>query len=250
MATIFCFSATGNSLYAAKTLARKIEAQVCSMNEQAGECLDDVIGFVFPVYFWGLPRLAEKFISEIKITNKTAYIFAVATSGGAVFGALGRVKELLRSQGLELSYGERLIILSNYIPKYTIRDSEALRLKTSEKLSKIAAELIKRKTRKVSAFTWWNKTAYNAYPTRECDSDFSVSAACTGCGTCKKVCPAHNIAMQENKPQFRHNCEHCLSCLHNCPANAIDWQRKTQGKERYRHSEISINELIELSAGN
>jgi ferredoxin len=249
MATIFCFSSTGNSLYAAKKLAEKIGGQVRPMNNGAIESADDVIGFVFPVYFWGLPRMVERFVTGLQITNKAAYVFAVATSGGPVFGVLGRLKELLRTKGVNLSYGRRLVILSNYIPKYTIHDSAALRRKTDDKILEIAGAINKRSKNKVRAYTFLNRKGYNVYPSENSDRYFTISPACTGCATCQKACPAHNITMEGGKPVFRHKCEHCLACLHNCPASAIDWQQKTQGKERYRHAGVSLDELLSFSAG-
>jgi len=54
--------------------------------------------------------------------------------------------------------------------------------------------------------------------------------------------------MEAGKPQFQHQCEHCLACLHNCPARAIDWKDKTQGKARYRNANVSLDELIEFNS--
>ena len=59
MATIYCFSSIGNSLYAAKKISERIGAGLVSMTKSFGRCNDDTIGFVFPVYFWGLPMKAK-----------------------------------------------------------------------------------------------------------------------------------------------------------------------------------------------
>lgn len=81
VAVIYCFSGTGNSLYAANKISAEINAEVVNM-KSVGECDADVIGIVFPVYFWGLPKTVERFLGDIRITNKNAYIFAVITYGG------------------------------------------------------------------------------------------------------------------------------------------------------------------------
>ncbi len=49
--------------------------------------------------------------------------------------------------------------------------------------------------------------------------------------------------MKSERPSFLHRCEHCLGCLHNCPAEAIDWKHKTEGKKCYRHPEVSLDDL-------
>ena len=65
--------------------------------------------------------------------------------------------------------------------------------------------------------------------------------------TCQKVCPANNIEIKSGKLYFRHKCEHCLACVHNCPVQAINWKHKTDGKERYRNAGVRLNELILLN---
>ena len=247
MATIFCFTSTGNSLYTAKKLAGNIGGKVLPMNNGAIQSEDDVIGFVFPVYFWGLPRMVERFIMEIKITNKDAYVFAVATCGGPVFGVLGRLKKLLQQKGVSLRYGVRLISVTNYIPEYEVKDNEALRQKIGENILKIANAISNRESNRIQAYTILNKMIYNSFPDESSDYYFTVAPTCTGCMTCQKICPAKNIAMESGKPSFQHRCEHCLACIHSCPAHAIDWKEKTQGKDRYRNAGVSLNDLISFN---
>jgi len=244
MATIFCFTSTGNSLYTAKMLAEKIDGKVLPMNSGLNQCDDDVIGFVFPVYFWGLPRIVERFISEIKITNKDAYIFTVATCGGPVFGVLGRMKTLMKSKGIPLQYGTQIISVTNYLPEYDIKDNDTIREKINVRLLKVAGDIKDRTSNRVAPYGIINKMAYKTYPDSNCDSFFTISQACDGCTICQKVCPVGNIAIENGKPLYQHQCEFCLACLHSCPALAIDWKQKTQGKDRFRNANITLNELI------
>lgn len=247
MAAIFCFTSTGNSLFTAKRLAEKIGSNVKPMNNSLIQIADDIIGFVFPVYFWGLPRMVERFVSEVQITNKNAYVFAVVTSGGPGFGVLGRLKKLLQQKGVRLQYGARIISVSNYLPEYTPKDSTELRQRIDKKIIEITGALNRRQTNRIQAFTFINKIAYHFYPNEDSDQYFTVAPSCTGCRTCQKVCPAKNITMKADRPDFLHKCEHCLACIHNCPARAIDWKEKTQGKDRYRNAELSLDNLISFN---
>ena len=247
MTTIFCFTSTGNSLSAAKKLAGSLSGEVLPMNNGNTKCDSDVIGFVFPVYFWGLPRMVERFVKEMEITNKNAYVFSVITCGGSCFGVLGLLKNLLRSKGVQLKYGAMLISPSNYLPEYVAKDSDELRQKFDENISSISNSIKNRESNHMLTFTVLNKIIYAACPNENCDRFFTVMSACTGCGTCAKVCPAKNISIEDDNPEFHHRCEHCLACLHNCPVNAIDWKNKTQNKPRFRNSGVALDELISFN---
>lgn len=251
MATIYCFTSTGNSLYTAKKLAAQIGGEVRPIQNEPVRCDDDTIGFVFPVYYWGLPRMVARFVSEMQITNESAYLFAVATSGGEPFGALGQLKTLLRKKGRPLRFGARIRSVSNYLIEYEPKDSPELRKKVDERIEETAAAVQNRETCRVQGFLPVNRIAYRFFPGEDSDGGFTVSSACTGCGTCSKVCSAGNITMEAGRPEFRHKCEHCLGCLQNCPAQAIDWKDQTQGKARYRNAGISLRELAAFnSQGN
>ena len=253
MAVIFCFTSTGNSLYTAGRIAEQIGGEVLPMNcvslaDQA-ECGDDMIGFVFPVYFWGLPRMVERFVMEMRIKNEDAYIFSVATYGGNGQGVHGRLGSLLKQKGARLSYGVNLKSPSNYLPNHEAKDSEEFRKEIEENLSGIVESIKGRSTNRIKAFTFIDKLGYGLCPDENSDREFSVAPSCTGCMVCEKICPAGNIEMKEGKPVFLHKCEHCLACLQNCPACAVDWKNKTQGKKRYRHFAVTVDDLIAFNSG-
>ncbi len=247
MASIYCFSSTGNSLYTAKRIAEEIGAAVLPMTTENSVCDDDVIGFVFPVYFWGLPRIVSRFIAKLQINLKDAYVFSVVTYGGSGPDVSGLTNKLLQAKGVRLNYGGSLNTVTNYVPEYTVNDSEARRIKTEAELERMIVRIKNRESNHLPSFTAINSFINRFCPSEDSDRHFSVSPNCTGCGTCQKVCPVGNIVMENDRPQFLHRCEHCLGCLHNCPAAAIDWKSKTKGKKRYRHPEISLEELAALT---
>ena len=77
------------------------------------------------------------------------------------------------------------------------------------------------------------------------DTKFSVSDACTSCGTCAKVCPVGNITMVQDRPSWQHRCEFCCACLNTCPKEAIQLNVffGSEGRGRYRNPGITIGEL-------
>ena len=65
------------------------------------------------------------------------------------------------------------------------------------------------------------------------DRAFTVSDACIGCGQCVRLCPTNNITLREGKPVWGGDCTHCMACICRCPAEAIEYGRKSVGKPRY-----------------
>lgn len=251
MAVIYCFSATGNSLYVAKQIGEAIGGQVLPMKNGNINCVDEVIGFVFPTYYWGLPYQVERFISELTITSQNPYIFAVATYGGAVKGICGAVEKLLIKKGQHLSYSKKLKAVENYIPSYKVNDTQGMENKVNAQLKPIIEAVKSNQTIKVESYTFINKIIYKFFPAKEknCDQYFTVSNQCNHCGTCSKVCPVENIIVEEAEIQFQHHCEHCLACIHACPQVAIEWKKGTVGKERFRNRHISLKELMLFNSG-
>ncbi len=80
---------------------------------------------------------------------------------------------------------------------------------------------------------------------RSSDKAFSVSDACTSCGTCVKVCPVENLTMVKDRPSWLHHCECCCACLHFCPVEAIDLNvmQGTKGRGRYRHPDLKLEDM-------
>ena len=55
-AAVYYFSATGNSLHAAKSIAQAIDGELFAVQDASTiENTYDVIGFVFPTFSWGMP---------------------------------------------------------------------------------------------------------------------------------------------------------------------------------------------------
>lgn len=248
MATIFCFSGTGNSLYAARKIAAEINAEVFNMRG-IEHCDDDVIGFVFPTYFWGLPKSVDSFLDNIKITNKNVYVFSVTAYGGFSSGVNGAVDKKLKKQGLRLAYGTKVKMVENYLPGFKVNDSDELWKRSDSALDSIALDLKNRARKSPGTYTVFNKIAQKAYPANNgsCAENFTVSS-CKSCGLCEKVCPNGNITLENGAPKFGGKCDLCLGCLNVCPADAIDYGKSTRGKKRYKNRRVSAEELIRFNS--
>lgn len=247
MATIYCFSSTGNSLYIARQISKSINGRVVSMTSGPKVCEDETIGFVFPVYFWGLPKTVETFIQDLIIQEKTPYIFAVNTYGGNVLGMSGVINRLLRKKGHSLSYYGKIRCVENYIPSSVlfVDDIAPVHRSAERRLARVIHELSSRRHKIRDISTPINALVYRFYPAnrkRSFDREFTVDN-CIGCGICENICPRQNIKLTDGIPSFQGNCELCLACFHACPQSAINWKH-SRGKKRWLHPEIRKQELI------
>lgn len=250
MATIFCFSSTGNSLFVAKKIASELNASMHSMAAPYTKCDDSIIGFIFPTYYLGLPKTVVQFISKLDITGKKPYLFAITTYGGHSFGISHAINELLSQKNLSLDYFNKIRSVENYIlsPILSVDNSQVIHRATERKVKHIIKDILLHKQRKLDLYTPLNPIRYNQYPANNKNGfspDFKINH-CSGCGICEKICPRHNIHLINQLPTFSRDCELCLGCLHACPQDAINGKH-SNGKKRYLHPQITKAELIHLN---
>jgi ferredoxin/flavodoxin len=247
---IFYFSGTGNSLQAAKTIAKELEqCAIVSMAKPFDATAQyDSIGFIYPTYFWGLPKKVIAFIESLHLqNNKSAYYYAVTTYGGSPGNALNQLNTILRNKhGIMLNYGHGLQMFSNYVVMYEMRENiDEIAKKSNQRLVSIVSDIKTRQNKKISAlpgvFGFINKTFINNVSCQ--DKYFNVNESCTGCGVCKEVCPVKNIDLVNGKPEYAHHCEQCVACIQFCPQKAINYKKVTQNRRRYTNPEITFKEL-------
>lgn len=238
---VYCFTSTGNSLHTARGIAAALGTQVAPITREPATCNNDVVGLVFPAFYWGVPTVVEDFARALTIKNPNAYVFAIVVSGGSAPGAANALRRYLK-----LDYCAELKHVNNYIPSYAVNNEPDVHAKAKAQLAQIIADLQARKVQRGGYYTPINRIVRRAMPGPASDAKFNISG-CTGCGICAKVCPVENIIV-DAQPQFAQRCEHCLACMHACSVAAINFG-KSAGKARYLHPEIPLAELIEFVQG-
>ncbi|MEW5804050.1 MAG: EFR1 family ferrodoxin, partial [bacterium] len=143
----------------------------------------------------------------------------------------------------------------NYTPLYGApaeKKQKELFSKAEIKLNRIAEIVREGRTARIESGFFLTNVIFSSFIYQnsisrfsQMDSDFRVSEKCNGCGVCARVCPVDNIEMEGTRPKWRHHCEQCLACLHWCPEEAIEMGKRTQGRKRYRHPEITMDEIIQ-----
>jgi len=254
--TIFYFSGTGNSLWIARSLARELgNTEIVSMvgwDETQHIIESQIIGMVFPVHIWGVPKLVLEFLDKLLAKN-AEYIFAVANNGGQVSNSLVQLNKAMKSKGLFLSGGWSVVMPSNYIPWGGPGSSEkqnGLFAAARTKITNIVHEVNRRVEMKVEKGPVWQRVVFTglykiSYPhIPKMDGKFWVDERCTQCGLCMQLCPSNNIKIYDGKLIWLNHCEQCLACIQWCPQEALQYGKKTPAYSRYHHPEVRLEDLL------
>lgn len=250
---IYYFSGTGNSMRAAFRIAAVLtDTEIVSMRCNPAEVPStesDVIGFVFPTYYWTMPEAAIRFVKGLRI-NSSAYLFAVSTPGFIVGHSFEVLDGLLKEKGAFLSYGKTLYSVANLVVVYPPMPSPKWRVPKAEKqLNVICTEIAERKTCKYPKAFLLTRMFYPYIMPKyrsilhETDTGFVISDRCVSCGTCAKVCPCKNIVMENGRPSFRHQCNFCMACVAYCPKGAFDYAISPELKEKYNDPLMKLMKL-------
>ncbi len=253
---IFYYTGSGNSLALAKYMQLKNpESELISIPKAFANIepiTADVVGFVFPVYAWGMPRMLEDFLSQVKFDTKP-YIYALVTRGGYSGKVLPQMNDYLKKKGQELSLGFGIKMPANFIIGYNPRGTEDVQ----EQMEKIKVradkinELIKIKHKGLidSSFFLFDAISFSVHRLalnhfKKGDKNFWINENCIDCHICEKICPRNNIQIVKEIRTWKHDCEMCLACIHWCPKQAIQYKNITAKRRRYTHPEIKVEELF------
>lgn len=249
---IFYFTGTGNSLQVANDLADEIGD--CSIVNIADCDLSkkieaERIGIVFPIYFWGLPLIVQRFLGQIKI-NKSPYVFLAATYGLWPGKALELGEDILRQRNISVNAGFFIKMPDNYILWYGAKSQEIQNKcfeHEKEKVKTIGQFLASKETIPMEKSKYLidrlltrpiNKFSVKRFAATS--EKFSADQKCVGCGLCEKICPVSNIKLSENKPVWGDHCEACLGCIQRCPMQAINYNHKTENRKRYINPNVKL----------
>ena len=266
--TIYYFTGTGNSLKVARVLSEKLEecelipiAKIWQKEHLAAT--REKVGFIFPLHYYGLPKIIFDFIQKIDL-EKTTYNFAVITRAGDIDGiSLQQIEGILKTKSKILNSGFFVQMPNNYIIYGYDVNSETTQknmIRNSIKTIEEIVEVVKNNGTNLKTelseddrkYGRWNKSFHEKV--NESDKFFYVDENCNNCGICETVCPVNNIVLIEGTPQWQHKCQQCLACMNFCPEKSIQFEdkdfamknpssKKTFDVNRYVHPEITVQDI-------
>ncbi len=243
---IFYFSATGNSLYAAKKLAEEDEQLIditdALRNQEYSYTVPDGedVGFVFPVYCWTLSKAVRRFVQNLQLEN-AGYIYAVITCGGSIRGTATLLDEELQKHDLMLASFYPLVMTDDTVFYWDIDPDEVIAKTLEHAEEEIAAikEAISQHEIRPMPYAWFSRLMIPVYSAMSGTKNFSVTDACISCGQCERRCPDEVIRLTDGKPVWtKSKCTKCSGCINSCPVSAIQYGKKTAERRRYHNPKV------------
>ncbi len=264
---IYYFSGTGNSLYVARELQKRIpEATLIPMvsllNRDLINSDADSVGFIFPIHLAMAPAPVIEFVKKMDLKS-AEYIFTIVTRAGSQHRAFIDLENILKKKGKTLDSYFSLNLPSND-PKFEgwkptpEKEIRKLESNVQNKLDSIQEIILnKEKSHEEDAEFITPMPAFlilsKILPllNRFYNVEFYADSNCVGCGTCEKVCLSGKVKMIDGKPVWQKEvqCFFCHACLNYCPQHAVQIKSSrllksfTEENERYSHPNANVDDI-------
>ena len=249
---IFYFTATGNSLYAAKELD---DEHYSIAQEIHGDMkyTADSIGIVCPVFGHEMPPIVKDFIESAEFD--TDYLYLILTYGNRHGGAADLADEYARSVGKQFDYINVLLMVDNFLPGFDMEQQMQTDKHIPEQLDMIRWDIAKRK-HFISEVTDADREAHRGLvernakmPANAFKNLYRITDECIGCGICTKVCPMGCFSVNSQHALWDSGrCIACMACIHACPEMAIKLNMPEPNPHaRYRNPNIRLPEIIKAN---
>ncbi len=239
------FSGTGNSEYVAKEISKDLNDSLLCINKRIKDndtsevCVNGKLIFVTPTYAWRIPRIVYKWIVETEFKD-VKDVYYVMTCGDENGNADKYNQNLSELKGFKHRGTFEIVMPENYIALFDAPSpakAKEIILKAKDKISDVAYNIAQDKEYiyKLNFLDKLKSGLVNDvfYSLIVSSKKFYVKDSCGACGKCENLCPLNNIHLKDKKPIWGNNCTHCMACISYCPAKAIEYGKKSIGKERY-----------------
>lgn len=249
---VFYFTATGNSLYAAKELDAHPVSIAQAIHDPNKAYQADTIGIVCPVFGHEMPELVKEFLKSARF--ETDYFYILLTYGNRHGGAAELAKVYVEELGIHPDYINVILMVDNFLPGFDMEEQRRIDKKVDEQISRIKADLAERK-HYIAPVTEQDRAAHRefldrmAYAPNMFRDLYKITDDCIGCGICTKVCPKKCFHMEGQKSVWDPaECISCMACIHACPMLAIQLKMPEKNPQaRYRNENISLCEIVDAN---
>lgn len=240
---IFVFSGTGNSFAAAKRISGAIGtgmtdiAAAVRYGRYTYDAKGEPVGFVFPTYYYGLPRMVLEFARNVTVLNP-GRVFAVATCGEESGGACEMLAEALGPR-LQVDACYDVVMPDNSVFAFdppTKDEAESILASADVEIDGIIRSIGEGGSGDMRSHKGdkdW-RAIYELYDEQRVTEPFRTTDACIECRICEEVCPEQVIKVYHRKPVWdEETCSLCMACIQLCPKRAIEYGDATVDRGRY-----------------
>jgi len=247
---MFYFSGTGNSKYIAELFCEHQAAACHSIEEEIdfGALIraEDVVGFCYPVYFSGVPRVMREFVARHleALRGKRVIVFCTQFM---LSGDGTRKFVMLFPEGyMEVIYTEHFFMPNNMndVPLLPIADETGIErfLVGARRKMEVVCRDVRNGTVKKRGFSIGARLlglpqiVFMGTMERRANRAVRIDGDCTRCGLCVEICPMGNFSMEGEGVRLNQNCTMCYRCINMCPEKAISVL--LSGKVRWQYKGI------------
>ena len=234
-----------------RQLAEKLGEQVMSLNRAVTQDLSHErrVGLVFPCYWFNAPRAVTELVPRLRLSEE-AYVFIVIPCGAQAGNAIWTVQRMLAAKGIDVAYSHKIRVPDNSAVGFGRNPNDQVWKfdRYAGRLERIAANIAAGVRR--CHYAWWGVAgALCALPAVQRRTLPMLTPAvnvdkCIACGICKDVCPQDNITFTDSKAHCGNDCTQCLACVHFCPQQAVELNRKPTLKDnQYHHLKVKVGDM-------
>ena len=136
---VFYFTATGNSLYAAKQFEEKPVSIAQAIHDEQPVYQAEKIGIVCPVFGHEVPSLVKEFLE--RSVFQTPYFYMILTYGNRHGGAAELAESMLGNIGIHASYINVLLMVDSFLPAFDMSEQIQIDKKVDEHIRKIQEDI-------------------------------------------------------------------------------------------------------------
>ncbi len=257
---IYYYSGTGNSLSVAMQVAEKLGqtdlVSLYKLQDEAKVPEEYVrVGICTPTFFTQPPAIVKQVCEKLEIL-RSQKVFIISTAGGGDGFVRVDLKNILAPKTDEPVQTFFVRMPPNHIVGFDpFADDvvQGLLDQAKETTGKIAEEIKNEAPPEEIQVPDREKLtqlsrSFNSEKGVDRDStkcEFFASDACTGCGTCVKLCKSDNITFEEGKPVWGQNCQQCMACIQWCPNKAVRHPNVPEERKQYRNPDITLQDMLQ-----
>lgn len=257
------FSGTGNSYKILNICHETFLQNGCHstissiLSEQSFCTTTDLVGFCFPVYAYGIPRICRRYLKNLPKFRESTEVFVLITAGDfeeAGF-SVKECEEILQKKNLQVVYTHVIEMPSNWTVAINPPSKEEAKsiissgIETAKKIS----EALLNEEKHIHKFNYPPKhTKFKFYKdyylfkwlgVSNLWRNFITDESCNSCKLCQKICPTKSIKIINGKPNWEKTCEQCMRCVNYCPEKAIHQKKWGSVKKKNSYYEPTFNPL-------